>query len=120
MTSNLFSLYYEGDEENSRELFINDAIEIVFITLITYFILKYKYYIHHIISISIFVILTIITDCVLENFTHTNTAITINSILYVLADSIIYSYFKYLISVKYYYNTFYIYRDCFTNSKPKW
>ena len=103
MASNLFSLYYEGDEENSRELFINDAIEIIFITLITYFILKYKYYIHHIISISIFVLLTITIDYVLENFTHTNTVRVINSILYVLADSSIYSYLKHLIAVKYYY-----------------
>ena len=103
MISNLFSLYYEIDEEKSRQLYINDGLEIIFLTLITYFILKYKYYIHHIISISIFVILTIIIDCVLENFTHTNTAITINSILIVLVNSLIYSYFKYLISVQYYY-----------------
>ena len=41
MISNLFSLYYVGDEENSRELYINDGIEIIFLTLITYFILKF-------------------------------------------------------------------------------
>ena len=65
--------------------------------------MKYKYYIHHIISIALFVILVIFIDIILENFTHTNTITVINSIIYVLSDSLIYSYFKYLIGSKYYY-----------------
>ena len=104
--SNLFTTITGDDEEDtdtSRELYINDALEIIFLSLITYFILKYKYYIHHIISITAFVIFSVIIDAILENFTHTNTFTAINSILYVLADSLIYSYFKYLIENKYYY-----------------
>ena len=65
--------------------------------------MKYKYYNHHIISIALIVILAIIIDITLENFTHTNVNTVINSIFYVLADSLIYSYFKYLIEFKYYY-----------------
>jgi hypothetical protein len=106
MLSNLLPWFAGGgdeEEDSSRELFINDAIEIIFLTLITYFFLKYKYYIHHIISIALFVILAIIIDIILENFTHTNTITVINSIIYVLSDSLIYSYFKYLIDSKYYY-----------------
>ena len=106
MLSNLLPYFAFGDEEeedSSRELFINDAIEIIFLTLITYFFLKYKYYNHHFISIALIVILAIIIDITLENFTHTNANTVINSIFYVLADSLIYSYFKYLIEFKYYY-----------------
>ena len=65
--------------------------------------MKYKYYNHHIISIALIVILAIIIDITLENFTHTNVNTVINSIFYVLSDSLIYSYFKYLIEFKYYY-----------------
>ena len=106
MLSNLLPYFAFGDEEeedSSRELFINDAIEIIFLTLITYFFLKYKYYNHHFISIALIVILAIIIDITLENFNHTNANTVINSIFYVLADSLIYSYFKYLIEFKYYY-----------------
>ena len=95
----------EKDLENksSMKLFIIDGIEIIFITLITYFILKYKYYIHHIISIAIFVILCIIIDIILNNFKYTDTYTVISSILVVIADTFIYTYFKYLIANKYYY-----------------
>ena len=38
-----------------------------------------------------------------KNFWHTNTFIIIGSIIYVLADSLLFSYYKYLIEIKYYY-----------------
>ena len=47
-----------------RELFMNDSLEIVFITLITYFFMKYKYYIHHIISLIALVIISVIIDSI--------------------------------------------------------
>ena len=65
--------------------------------------MKYKYYIHHIISIAIFVIFCIIIDIILNNFKYINTYIVISSILVVIADTFIYTYFKYLIANKYYY-----------------
>ena len=96
----------EGEDEENKptgQLFIIDGIEIIFITLITYFILKYKYYIHHIISIIIFVILCIIIDIILKNYIYTDTYTVISSILVVIADTFIYTYFKYLIANKYYF-----------------
>ena len=96
----------EGEDEENKptgQLFIIDGIEIIFITLITYFILKYKYYIHHIISIIIFVILCIIIDIILKNYIYTDTYTVISSILVVIADTFIYTYFKYLIASKYYF-----------------
>ena len=46
----------EDDKEDNpvEELFITDGFEIIFITLATFLFLKYKYYIHHIISTAIF------------------------------------------------------------------
>ena len=92
----------DKDKGKYRELFMNDALEIVFMTLVTYFLLKYKYYIHHFISIIMLIVLCIINDAILANFTHTSVSTVFSSILYILADSFIYSYFKYLISNRYY------------------
>ena len=92
----------DEDKGKYRELFLNDALEIIFISLVTYFFLKYKYYIHHFISIVMLIVLCIINDAILENFTHTSVSTVFSSILYILADSFIYSYFKYLISNRYY------------------
>ena len=92
----------DKDKGKYRELFMNDALEIVFMTLVTYFLLKYKYYIHHFISIIMLIVLCIINDAILENFTHTSVSTVFSSTLYILADSFIYSYFKYLISNRYY------------------
>ena len=47
-----------------KDLFINNSLEIIFITLISHFFLKYKYYIHHIISLIASVILSVIIDLV--------------------------------------------------------
>ena len=106
--ANNFSPFYlkkEGEEndDTSRELYINDGIELIFITIATSFFLKYNYYIHHIISIFTIVILCLINDIILQNFTHTNIYVVISSITLILADSFLYSYFKYLIDKKYYF-----------------
>ena len=86
MIDNLIPYYFfeentNVDEEMNQdnqpidELFIADSIEIIFLTLITFICLKYKYYIHHIISIIIFTILCIIIDLILKNFTRINKTI---------------------------------------------
>ena len=91
------------EDENSRILLVNDVVVLVIITLLTFFILKYKYYIHHIISIIIIVIICISLDFLFSNFKHTNKFTVISSIVFILADSILYSYIKYLIEFKYYF-----------------
>ena len=92
------------DEETSRDLFINDAIEIIFLSIITYYILKYKYYIHHFISIALIVVCGIAIDLLIDNYSNIDIIkIVINSFFYILADVSLYSYFKYLIEFKYYY-----------------
>ena len=66
-------------------------------------ILKYKYYIHHVLSIIIIIILSLIIDLVLENYTHSNTFSLIGSIGFIIADGLQYTYLKYLIENKYYF-----------------
>ena len=97
----------DKEEENDKykDLLIIDALEAVFMTIITYFALKYKYYIHHIISLIIIVILSIIMDIILGNIMHPNTYLVISSILYFLADIFLYVYYKYLMEKRYYHFT---------------
>ena len=102
----LLSALFENDEEeneSSRELYTNDALQIIFITLITYFNLKYKYYIHHFINIALIIILGISFDLILQYFSKTNFITVVISIIYNFAESFVYSYYKYLIEFKYYY-----------------
>ena len=84
-------------------MYVNDSIEIIVLSIITYFFLKYKYYLHHVISIVAIVIFAIVIDIILDNYPHTSTFIWLNSILFVTADSFIFIYYKYLIDFKYYY-----------------
>ena len=94
----------QGKETNYvNKFYINDAIVIIFITIITHFILKDKYYIHHIISLTVIAILSTTIDLILKNFFHTKIFLVISSIIYVFADSLLFSYYKYFIEFKYYY-----------------
>ena len=83
--------------------YINDCLEIIFLTVITHFILKYKYYIHHTISIIIIVIFGLIIDIFFGGLIEANIITLICAVFLVLIDSLLYSYFKYLIEFKYYY-----------------
>ena len=101
----MFHSYYTdiGTDLSFKELYLKESVEIIFISLVTFFILKYKYYIHHFISIAVFVILSIAIDLILKNYQTANKATIIISILYVLVESIHYSYIKYLVEKKYYF-----------------
>ena len=83
------SLEYETkneDEGTSLNLYTNNSIEIILLSLITYYVLKYKYYIHHIISIVLIVICGFIIDIILGNFQHTDAILLANSMFYILIN----------------------------------
>ena len=112
LASNLFEANIEKEGKEGEEgektnyvnrFYFNDALVIIFITIITHFILKDKYYIHHIISLTIIAFLSTTIDLILKNFFHTKIFLVISSIIYVFADSLLFSYYKYLIEFKYYY-----------------
>ena len=105
--TNITHVYFGYDEEKPEnsytELYINDAIDIIFITLATHFILKYKYYIHHMLSIALFVVLSSIIDLLVGNFKKLNLITVLFTFFYVLTESLFYSYIKYLNANKYYF-----------------
>ena len=104
-----FGEIYKGEESSALDLYVNDSLQIIFLTIITYFFLKYKYYIHHIISIIIFVVLSIIIDLILGYYYNKNIYTFISSLVSVFVNSFNFSYFKYLIEEKYYYSLDIIY-----------
>ena len=97
------SYFSDIGNDSYNELYLKDSVEIIFITLATFFILKYKYYIHHYISITVFVILSIVIDIILDNYRTINKATIIISIIYVIVESFYYTYLKYLVEKKYYF-----------------
>jgi hypothetical protein len=109
MLDYILPYYILPEEESDKEfidvegIFITDAFEIIFITLGTNIFLKYKYYIHHIISIGILLILCVFMDILAGNFQELGIYNIINMITYILSDAMLYTYLKYLIDSKYYY-----------------
>ena len=78
-----------------------EAIEIIIICIITKFFMKYKYYIHHIISLVIFIILSVIMDMMLGNFQSLLTNFSIYLIIVSFIEASTYCYNKYMMDVRY-------------------
>ena len=91
------------DKDKYKDLFLNEFLAIVEVTLVIYFFLKYKYYIHLIISIIILALISITIDLISGNNNYIATSLVITSILYIIADSFLYAFSKYLMEQKYYY-----------------
>lgn len=87
-------------------LFAKQSIEIIYIILITRILLKYKYFIHHIISLLMIIILSASIDAVCGHFSQeigpVFTFITTNFIL-ILLEAISLIFKKYLLE-KYFYS----------------
>ena len=80
----------------------NEAFEIVFITLITFVFLKYRYFNHHIISLIIFSSISIAIDLLLdgfeENFNNKTPLQKSLEIIIILVESLNYCYQKYMMN----------------------
>ena len=73
---------------------------IILFLILTYFFLKYKYYIHHIISLSIFCISCVLLDIILGHFSNLGLSL-LYMFIYVSFDAVIAIYLKYLMDYKY-------------------
>jgi hypothetical protein len=93
------TIYFSGDEIN--DINAMEGIEIIIIFFVTAFFFKYKYYIHHIISIAIFIILSIIIDIMLDNYKGHDISSLSANFLYLLFEAVGYCYFYYLLEIKY-------------------
>ena len=105
MAYDMFKLKNEYDPQGdkSANLYLNDAIDIILLTLITHFLLKYKYYIHHFICIFFLVILCAVVDVIHHEFDHFGLIPMIISFSHIIAKVLYYSYFKYLMEYKFYF-----------------
>ena len=82
-----------------------EGLELVFICIFSIKLLKYKYFIHHIISIICFLIICFFIDLILENFPdiyERGALFIVIKILSILADALDYSYQKYLLDILFY------------------
>ena len=82
-----------------------EGLELVFICLISIKLLKYKYFIHHIIFIIIFLFLCFAIDFILENFSDIykrGVLYIVLKIILILLDALNNSFPKYMIDVQYY------------------
>ena len=82
-----------------------EGLELIFICLVSFILLKYKYFIHHIIFIAIFIIICFSIDILLNNLNdiyERGAIFIILNILMVLFDAIDYGYQKYMLDVLFY------------------
>ena len=85
--------------------FVNIGVEILLLTIVSIFFLKYKYYAHHIVSIVAFIILGNICDGVLGYYPKLieyGLLANFIQLLSLVADVINYYYQKYMMEVLYY------------------
>ena len=97
-TKSMFRMKSEG-------LATKEGLEMVFITIIAIFLLKYKYFIHHILSIIFFFISSTAFDIFNGNFTYKVFKIDIPSNLFLLgsffAEGGYFCFIKYMIDKHY-------------------
>ena len=79
-----------------------NGVEIILITIGAFILLKYKYYVHHIISMVIYCILAIVSDFILKNYFILNYKYIFILILFILAETMLYVYLKYMMDKLYY------------------
>ena len=79
-----------------------ESLELIFITIVSFLLLKYKYFIHHIISIIIFILICFFIDLILHNYEdlyERGGLFIFLNIMVVLVDAIGYGYQKYMMDV---------------------
>ena len=85
--------------------FIYTGAEMIFLTIVSIFLLKYKYYKHHYIAMTAFIIFGNVCDLILDYYPQmieNGSLITFMEFLGILSDVIYYYYIKYMMEVLYY------------------
>ena len=107
--SNLSSQYYLEKKSLSNPhnsgLSSFESLELIFITISSVLLLKYKYFIHHIISIIIFIFISFFIDYILDNFPDLYDRgpwFIILSIITVFIDAFDYGYQKRIMDILFY------------------
>ena len=85
--------------------FLYIVVEMIFLTIVSIILLKYKYYIHHYISMAIFIIIGIICDLTLNYYNQmieNGFSVVLIEFLVVFSYGIYFYYIKYMMEVLYY------------------
>ena len=96
---------YPGQLSDSDDPFAYIGLEMICLTVVSVFLLKYKYYKHHILSIIGFVICGNACDLLLEYYPHildSGPALMIVKIIGVIFDVIFFNVQKYMMEILYY------------------
>ena len=80
----------------------SNGIEIILMSIGTFILLNYKYYIHHMISMFIYCILGFSYDFILGNFTKIGYKYVYIFIIYIINEVISFCYIKYMSDMLYY------------------
>ena len=97
--------YLEVKSPKSTETFFELGIQMFLLAFISFFLLKYKYYIHNIISLIFFVISSLGSDLIVGYFQlkiKENYLSIIMDYIYILTDCILLCYEKYMMQKLYY------------------
>ena len=82
-----------------------NGFEIFLMSLTTFILLKYKYHIHHMISMIAFCFLGILNDIVLGNYSLIGYKYLYAYIIYIINDLLVFCYLKYMMDKLYYHYT---------------
>jgi len=97
-------IYIINDNQYNYDIILNstNGIEIILISIATFLTLKYKYYIHHIISMIIYCILGISIDLILNNFFLLNYKYIGLFAISIINELFLFCYIKYMLDKLYY------------------
>ena len=88
--------------EHKKIVNTQNGITIMLMTLVTFFSLKYKYYIHHIITLIIFCVLGVGMDLILGSYLVMNGRSLIFCMITIIGEVMVYCYMKYMMDKLYY------------------
>ena len=100
----IFYIHIINDKYILTELLnTTNGLELILLSIGTYILLKYKYYIHHIISMIIYLSLSIAIDFILQSFQNSQYDYVYIYIIYIVNEISFFCHLKYLMD-KIYYN----------------
>ena len=102
----LYTYFLREDKYDYEQILITiNGVEVILMTIGATIVLKYKYYVHHKISMVIYLILAIVSDLILRNYSILNYKYIFIYIIYILAELMVYIYLKYMMDILYYHYT---------------
>ena len=110
-----YAVNYNQDYNYYKILNAVNGIEIILISFATFLIFKYKYYIHHIITMIIYCILGFSIDIIIGNFTDISYDYIYFFIIFIISEVLLYCYIKYLMDkIFYHYSEIMLYYGLFS------